>query len=108
MPKRPPTNNSTAAASAKNLTFRQQFEQNRRSMTPKTALKLEDRSDSFLRALVGKSVTITFQDGTQVSSLLTAIDRFTLKVSAHEVIFKHAVRSVRSNDSNADVKVGEQ
>ena len=103
----PPANNSTATASAKGLTLRQQFEQKSQN-NPKSATKLEGRSDSFLRALLGKSVTITFQDGTQVSSELTAMDRFTLRVSEHGVIFKHAVRSVRSNKNPADVKVVQQ
>jgi sRNA-binding regulator protein Hfq len=76
-----------------NLTLRQRFEQNRESTSTKS--ESIPSADIFLRKLIGHSVTVKFQGGDEVTGVLAAIDRFTIKLGADLVVFKHAVQSLR-------------
>ena len=77
-----------------NLTLRQRFELERQS----TKSQSQPFVDIFLRKFVGHPVTVKFQGGDQITDVLAAMDKFTIKLGDNVVAFKHAVQSVRMEE----------
>ncbi len=61
------------------LTLRQRYEAQRQGAPKQTQSKPPD--DALLRALLGREVTVKFQSGGEVTAVLTALDRFTIRAS---------------------------
>jgi sRNA-binding regulator protein Hfq len=91
-----------------NLTLRRQFELSRQSTSAKSQPKPEE--NTFLRPLVGHPVIVRFQTGEEIAAVLTAFDRFTIRLGLDLVVFKHSLQSVRlaCPDNPSRVSVGGQ
>ena len=88
------------------LTLRQRYEAQRQNAPTQPQSKRAE--DVMLRALLGREVAVTFRSGGEAVAVLTALDRFTVKLGSDLVAFKHAIESVRLRSPTRATVEGEE